>query len=81
MEIIGFDANHQIEVRWDNPLATFSVIILDRQIEAAIERGESDEETTDPIVLWLGGTLGEIPTLQQLKTALAAYAVLSEAAG
>ncbi|MGG6267114.1 hypothetical protein ACQ4M3_13185 [Leptolyngbya sp. AN03gr2] len=77
-QILGFDPNHCIQVRWDNPLATFVGIITDRRIEAAIERGETDEEESDPIVLWVGGTPGEIPTIAQLKAILSPFVELSD---
>jgi len=77
-QVLGFDLNHRIQVCWDNPLATFVGIITDRQIEAAIERGETNEEESDPIVLWVGGMPGEIPTIAQLKAALAPFAALSD---
>ena len=40
-----------VTVGWDNPLMTFF---------APVERSQQDDDTRDPILLWLGGAPGEI---------------------
>lgn len=79
ISVSGFDPNHEIDVSWDNPLATFTALITDREIEAAIERGDADEEESDPIVLWAGTVLGELSTISALKEVLSPYAELPDA--
>ena len=43
--------------------------MIDQRIETAIEHGELSEDNDDPMLLWIGTTLGELPTLEELQRA------------
>jgi len=57
-----------VVVGWDNPLSTFF---------AQVERIQDDDDTRDPILLWIGGELGEVAQAEQLASPLAPYAELT----
>jgi hypothetical protein len=75
--IPAIQAEHRIAVGWDSPMASFFAEVTDLNVEAAIERGEYSEEEVDATILWVGTTLGEIPTLEQLQASVAPFAILS----
>jgi hypothetical protein len=75
--IPAIQSEHRVVVGWDSPLASFFAEVTDLSLEAAIERGEYSEEEVDPMLLWVGAILGEIPTLEQLQDAVAPFAILS----
>ena len=57
-----------VVVGWDNPLSTFF---------AQVERNQDDDDPRDPILLWIGGELGEVVQAEQLAGPLAPYAELT----
>jgi len=67
---------HRAVVGWDSPLASFFAEIIDQRIEIAIEHGELSEDDADPMLLWIGATLGEIHTLEELQRAIASFATI-----
>jgi hypothetical protein len=75
--IPAIQTEHRIVVGWDSPMASFFAEVTDLNVEAAIERGESSEEEVDATILWVGTTLGELPTLEQLQASVAPFAILS----
>jgi hypothetical protein len=75
--IPAIQAEHRIAVGWDSPMASFFAEVTDLNVEAAIERGEYSEEEVDATILWVGTTLGELPTLEHLQAAIAPFAILS----
>jgi hypothetical protein len=75
--IPAIHTEHRIVVGWDSPLASFFAEVTDLNVGAAIVRGECSEEEVDATILWVGTTLGELPTLEQLQTAIAPFAILS----
>jgi hypothetical protein len=75
--IPAIQTEHRIVVGWDSPLASFFAEVTDLNLEAAIERGECSEEEVDATILWVGTTLGELPTLEHLQAAIAPFAILS----
>lgn len=74
--IPAIHSEHQIVVGWDSPLASFFAEVIDQSLEAAIERGECSEDDVDPMLLWVGAIPGEIPTLEQLQSAIASFATI-----
>jgi hypothetical protein len=58
-----------VVVGWDNPLGTFF---------AQVQRQQDDDEPRDPILLWIGTALGEIPRPADLVGPLAPYAELTD---
>jgi hypothetical protein len=75
--IPAIQTEHRIVVGWDSPLASFFAEVTDLNVEAAIERGECSEEDVDATILWVGTMPGEIPTLEQLQSTIAPFAILS----
>ena len=67
---------HRAVVGWDSPLASFFTQVIDQRIETAIEHGELSEDDADPMLLWIGTTLGELPTLEELQRAIASFATI-----
>jgi len=57
-----------VVVGWDNPLSTFF---------AQVGRIQDDDDPRDPILLWIGGELGEVGHAEQLAGPLAPYAELT----
>jgi len=57
---------HTCVVGYDPPLGTFFAQVWDQTLPA----------TAEQVVLWVGTTLHEIPTVQALATDLHAYAVI-----
>jgi hypothetical protein len=74
--ISAIDPKHYVVVGWDSPMASFFAEVIDQTLEAAIDRGEISEDDADPLILWIGATLGEIPTLEQLQRAIASFATI-----
>ena len=68
--IPGFDARFTVVVGWDNPLQTFFT-----QVARA---DDSDDDDNDPVLLWIGGTFGEVTDPAALVAPLALYATLTE---
>lgn len=75
--IPAIQPEHRIVVGWDSPLASFFAEVTDLNVEAAVERGECSEEEVDATILWVGTTLGELPTLEHLRSAITPFAILS----
>lgn len=59
-------APDEIVVGWDPPLQTYFLQIS----------GPAKSEEEDELVLWLGASPGELPTVESLAAALAPYAPL-----
>ncbi len=64
--IAALHPQHTCVVGYDPPLGTFFAQLWDQSIPAAEEQ----------LVLWVGTTLEEIPTVHALATTLHAYAVI-----
>ena len=64
--IAALHPQHTCVVGYDPPLGTFFAQLWDQSIPAAEEQ----------LVLWVGTTLEEIPTVQALATTLYAHAVI-----
>lgn len=62
--------NLEVHVGWDNPLDTFFATVCD------IDKEEAGEE--EYILLWLGGSPGEIKDISELIEPLKPYAILDE---
>lgn len=61
-----------VAVGWDNPLQTFFA-----QVSRVASGNEGPEEESDPVLLWVGGTPGEITRPEDLAAPLAPYATLT----
>ena len=64
--ITALHPQHTCVVGYDPPLGTFFAQVWDQTLPAAEEQ----------VVLWVGTTLYEMPTVQALATALREYAVI-----
>jgi hypothetical protein len=60
--------NVTVVIGWDNPLNTFF---------AQVTREQDDDDSHDPVVLWLGSRPGEVIAARDLVAPLMPYAVLS----
>lgn len=56
-----------VVVGWDNPMSTFF---------AQVAREQDDNDERDPVILWLGGRIGEIGRAVDVAPRLAPYARL-----
>ena len=68
-DILPRETGITVTVGWDNPLMTFF---------AQVARNQQDDDTRDPILLWLGGAPGEITRPEDLAAPLAPYAALTQ---
>ena len=59
-----------VVVGWDNPMRTFF---------AQVDRRQQLDDPRDPILLWLGSSLGEVSRPEDLVAPLARYAELTGA--
>lgn len=78
-----------VAVGYDAALATYFGQVIDRRIErdeeeraariAAGEQDDDEDETPerDAVVLWIGTTVGEVPTVAELARLIETYAVLT----
>ena len=59
-----------VVVGWDNPMRTFF---------AQVDRQQEDDDSRDPIILWLGSSPREVLRPEDLVAPLAQYAELTDA--
>ena len=77
-----------VVVGYDATLETYFGQVIDRQIEheeeeraARVIAGEQEEDDQtperDPVILWVGASVGEVPTVAELARLVEPYAVLT----
>lgn len=74
--VFRVDDTTECMVGWDPPLGTFFGQVY--KIDGDGQRVEEDEDGNDGTVLWVGASLAEIRTVDELARRLKPHAVLPE---